>query len=408
MATTKMNQMIDLRKQLESNGVDVLQHLIKETVQQLMAAEVDTVCGAEHGARSGDRVNSRNGFRERAWDTRAGTIDLEIPKLRQGTYYPGWLLEPRKRSERALHQVVAECYVQGVSTRRVDKLVRALGIEGIDKSQVSRISKELDVRVEEFRNRPLDCSPYCYVWIDALYIKVREGGRTKGCAVGVATAVNAEGHREIIALEIFDTEDGASWIAFLRAMVARGLTGVELVVSDCHLGLKAAIAAILPSASWQRCRTHMMRNLLTHVPKSAQDMVATIVRSVFMQGDADGVKAQFVRVIEQLEAAKFNKAADILGDARDDLLAFCAFPKQHWRQIWSNNPQERLNKEIRRRTDVVGIFPNRDAVIRLVGSVLAEQNDEWAVSRCYMSFPQSQQLMLDEPAKRLQESTSEV
>jgi transposase-like protein len=236
-------------------------------------------------------------------------------------------LEPPKRAERALHQVVSECYVQGVSTRRVDKLVRALGIEGIDKSQVSRIDKELDVRVEEFRSRPLDASPYRYVWIDALYIKVREGGRVSGCAVGVATAVSSEGHREIIALDIFDTEDGASWTAFLKSMVARGLSGVELVISDCHLGLKAAISAILPRASWQRRRTHMMRDLLTHVPKIAQDMVATIARSIFMQGDAETVRAQFTRVIKQLEAAKFNKAADILSDARDDLLAFLQFPQ---------------------------------------------------------------------------------
>ncbi len=336
MTVLKMNQMSELRKQVDSHGGDFLRNLVRETVQQFMAAEVDTLCGASYGSRSPDRLNSRNGVRHRPWDTRTGTIDLEIPKLRQGSYFPDWLLEPRRRSEQALHQVVAECYVLGVSTRRVDKLVRALGIDGIDKSQVSRISQELDQRVEEFRNRRLDGSPYRYLWIDALYIKVREGGRTVGVAVGVATAVNASGHREIIGLDIFDTEDGASWTAFLRSLVARGLRGCELVVSDCHLGLKAAIGAIITKAQWQRCRTHFMRNLLTHVPKSAQDMVATLVRSIFAQPEAQAVREQFDRVIEQLESAKFARAAQILGNAREDLLAFTHFPKQHWRQIWSN------------------------------------------------------------------------
>ena len=395
MAADKMTQMGDIRKQLEAGGADMLQHLIKTTVQELMRAEAENICGAPHGVRSVDRMNSFNGTRQRPWDTRAGSMTLDIPKLRQGSYYPDWLLEPRRRAERALHQVISECYVLGVSTRRVDKLVKMLGIDGIDKSQVSRISQELDARVEEFRSRPLDASPYRYVWIDALYIKVREGGRTVSSAVGVATAVNSSGNREIIGLDIFNTEDGASWTAFLRGLVARGMSGVQLVVSDCHLGLKASIAAVLPGASWPRCRTHMARNVLTHVPKHAQDMVATCIRTVFTQPDAAAVKEQFARVIEQLHKTKFPKAALVLEGAQDDLLAFAAFPKQHWRQIWSNNPQERLNREIRRRTDVVGIFPNRESIIRLVGAVLAEQNDEWQVSRCYMKFDAPATLTLD-------------
>jgi transposase-like protein len=260
---------------------------------------------------------------------------------------------------------------------------------------VSRISVELDARVEEFRNRPLDGTSYSYVWIDALYIKVRDGGRIANVAVAVATAVNSRGNREIIGIDTFTNEDGSAWTAFLRSLVARGLRGVELVISDCHVGLKLAIAAVLPGATWQRCRTHMARNVLTHVPKNAQDMVATLVRSVFAQPDAKAVKAQYQRVIEQLEQVGLKKAAAILEDAENDLLAFCAFPKTHWRQIWSNNPQERLNKEIRRRTDVVGIFPNRESVIRLVGAVLAEQHDEWQVSRCYMTFSKDAVAPLD-------------
>ena len=395
MAKQRMNEMVELRKQLENDGSDMLRHLLRETVQELMHAEVDTLCGAERGVRTSERCNSRNGIRERPWDTRLGTIDLAVPKLRRGTYYPGWLLEPRRRAERALHQVVAECYISGVSTRRVDKIVQALGIDGIDKSQVSRISKELDARVEEFRQRKLDGSPYRYLWVDALYIKTREGGRTTSVATAVATAVNDTGQREIVGLEVFTAEDGAAWTSFLRGLVARGLGGVELVVSDCHVGLKTAIAAVLPGASWQRCRTHMMRNLMSHVPRLSFDGVATLVRSVFAQPDAAAVRDQFRRVMHHLEQHGFVKAVRILEDAEEDLLAFTSFPKQHWKQIWSNNPQEPLNKEIRRRTDVVGIFPNRDSIVRLVGMVLAEQHDEWQVTRCYMTFPQQPAVRLD-------------
>jgi transposase-like protein len=280
-------------------------------------------------------------------------------------------------------QVVAECYVKGVSTRRVDGLVRTLGIEGISKSQVSELAKSLDETVEAFRNRPLDTGPYTYVWLDALEIRCREAGRIVSVATVIATAVNKDGRREILGLDIFTTEDGAGWTQFLRGLVARGLSGVQLVISDDHLGLVQAIRATLRGAGWQRCRTHFVRNLQTHVPKPAQPMVATLVRSIFAQPSAAEVKAQLERVITQLEGL-FPKAAEILAEAAPDITAFCAFPTEHWRQIWSNNPQERLNREIRRRTDVVGIFPNREAVNRLVGAVLAEQHDEWQVCHRYM------------------------
>ena len=309
---------------------------------------------------------------------------MAIPKLREGSYFPDWLLEPRRRAEKALVAVVADCYLRGVSTRRVDKLVQTMGIEGISKSQVSRMAAELDETVTEFRNRPLDGGPYTYVWADALTQKVREGGRIVNVAVVIAVGVNADGHREVLGVDLITTEDGAGWLAFFRGLVARGLSGCALVISDAHEGLVAAVEATMQGASWQRCRTHYLRNLLTKVPKASQPMVATLVRTIFEQPDAASAWAQHARVVDQL-AEQFPVAADHLADAAGDVLAFTAFPKAHWRQIWSNNPQERLNKELRRRTDVVGIFPNRDAVIRLVGAVLAEQHDEWAVTRRYMA-----------------------
>jgi len=373
-----------VRKYLESEaGSDLLGEMVKMAAELLMDADVDVLCGAGYGERTEARLNSRNGHRKRRWDTRAGTIELEIPKLRKGTYLPS-LLEPRRRAEQALVSVVCQAYVEGVSTRRVDDLVKAMGIEGMSKSQVSELAEALDVKVAEFRNRPLDAGPSTYLWLDALFHKVREGGRVVSIATVIATAVNADGHREILGLDCFTTEDGAGWTAFLRGLVARGLSGVALVVSDAHEGLKNAIAAVVPGATWQRCRTHAMRNLLTRVPKAAQAMVATLVRTIFAQSDAEQVKAQFDRVVEQLER-QFPAAAEFLTDAEADLLAFSSFPVEHWRQIWSNNGQERLNKELRRRTDVVGIFPNRPSLIRLCGAVLAEQHDEWAVGRRYMS-----------------------
>ena len=384
MIDNNMDALAWLRKQLDGDENDLLREMVREFAQRLMAAEVDALAGASWGEVTPERVNHRNGYRQRPFDTRVGSIELAIPKLRRGSYFPDWLLDPRRRAEKALVSVVAECYVRGVSTRRVDGLVKTLGIESLSKSQVSRMAGELDEVVAEFRNRPLDTGPYTYVWMDALTQKVREGGRIVNVAVVTATAVNAEGHREILGLDVITTEDGAGWLAFLRGLVARGLSGVSMVISDAHPGLVDAIAATLPGACWQRCRTHYMRNLLTKVPKAAQPVVATLVRTIFAQPDSASVWAQHGRVVEQL-TEKFPDAATHLADAATDVLAFTAFPKEHWRQIWSNNPQERLNKELRRRTDVVGIFPHRDSVIRLVGAVLAEQHDEWAVARRYMS-----------------------
>jgi transposase-like protein len=373
-----------LRKQLDSDGDDLLREMVREFAQRLMAAEVDALAGAGWGEVSPERVNYRNGYRRRPFDTRVGSIDLAIPKLRRDSYFPDWLLDPRRRAEKALVAVVAECYVRGVRTRRVDGLVKTLGIESLSKSQVSRMAGELDEMVTQFRNRPLDAGPYMYVWMDALTQKVREGGRIINVAVVIAVGVNRDGHREILGLDVITSEDGAGWLAFLRGLVARGLAGTSLVISDAHPGLIDAIASTLVGASWQRCRTHYMRNLLTRVPKSAQSMVATLVRTIFEQPDAASVWAQHARVVDQL-TERFPDAAAHLAEAATDVLAFTGFPKEHWRQIWSNNPQERLNKELRRRTDVVGIFPHRDAVIRLVGAVLAEQHDEWAVARRYMA-----------------------
>ena len=318
-------------------------------------------------------------------DTRTGTIRLPIPKLREGSYFPHALLEPRRRAEKALVNVIAECYVTGVSTRKVERLVQQLGIEGISKSQVSEMAKSLDEMVEAFRNRRLDKHTYPIIWLDGLFIKTREGGHVPNVAVVVATGVNSGGQREILGLETFTSEDGSGWLSFLRSLVDRGLSGVKLVVSDAHSGLVDAVQKALLGATWQRCRTHFMTNLLGKVPKRAQGAVATLVRSIFAQPDADSVKTQFGIVLHQLEG-RFPEAAQLLEAAEPDLLAFTAFPKAVWRQIWSNNPQERLNREIRRRTDVVGILPNRKAIIRLVGAVLCEQNDEWCVSRRYMSL----------------------
>jgi putative transposase len=370
---------------LESASPDVLQTLVKTFADALMSAEADALCGAGYGERTPERTNSRNGYRHREWDTRAGTVELAIPKLRTGSYFPDWLLEHRRRAEQALVSVVATSYLLGVSTRRMEKLVEQLGVKQLSKSQVSEMARHLDAQVEAFRSRPLDQGPYTFVWTDALVIKVREHGRTVNVHALVAVGVNADGGREVLGIDICSDEDGAGWLAFLRSLTARGLSGVRLIISDAHRGLVAAIGAALPGTQWQRCRTHYLRNLLAKVPKSAQPWVATLIRTIFDQPDAAAVTAQFERVLDTI-AQKFPAAAEHLDDARADLLAFTSFPRELWRQIWSNNPQERLNKEIRRRTDVVGIFPNRAAIIRLVGAVLAEQTDEWVEGRRYMGL----------------------
>jgi transposase-like protein len=384
MVDPRMDALTWLRKQLADECPDLARAMLERAVGELMGAEADAICGAPYGQRSPERVNARNGYRTRRWDTRAGTIDLEIPKLRSGSYFPDWLVAPRRRAEKALVAAIADAYLAGVSTRRIDKLVRQLGIDGISKSQVSEIAKGLDEAVEAFRARPLQ-GPFPYVWLDALVVRCRDDRLAMaGVCCMVAVGVNAEGRREVLGVELATSEDGAGWTGFLRGLAARGLSGVQLVISDAHPGLVEAARSVMAGAAWQRCRTHYLRNLLTRVPKSAQPLVATLVRSIFAQPDAAQVAAQHERVVAQLEE-RFPAAAAHLAEAGPEILAFTDFPKEHWRQIWSTNPQERLNKEIRRRTDVVGTFPDRTSVLRLVGAVLAETHDEWADTRRYMT-----------------------
>ncbi|GMA18621.1 IS256 family transposase [Arsenicicoccus piscis] len=375
-----------LDEQLSQASPDLMRELLTTFVNALLSAQADAVCGAGYNERSPERVNSRNGYRHRDLDTRVGTLDVAVPKLRQSSLYPEWLLERRKRAERALTSVVATCYLLGVSTRRMDKLVATLGITGLSKSQVSVMAKELDEQVEQFRTRRLEeAGPFTFVAADALVLKVREGGRVVPVHVLVATGVNAGGHREILGVQVTTSEDGAGWLAFFRDLTARGLAGVKLVTSDAHAGLVSAIAATIPGAAWQRCRTHYAANLMSATPKSSWPWVKALLHSIYDQPDADAVHAQFDRVVDAL-AEKLPDVAEHLEDARADILAFTPFPKEVWRQIWSNNPNERLNREIRRRTDVVGIFPDRASIIRLVGAVLAEQHDEWAEGRRYLGL----------------------
>jgi putative transposase len=374
-----------LHEQLAQASPDLLRAMVSTFAEALMGAEADAVCGAAFGERSSERTNTRNGYRAREWDTRAGSIELAIPKLRQGSYFPDWLLERRRRAEAALVSVVATSYLLGVSTRRMEKLVETLGITRLSKSQVSVMATDLDAQVEAFRTRPLDAGPYTFLAADALVLKVREGGRTVNVHALLAVAVNADGFREILGLQVSSAEDGAGWLAFFRDLTARGLSGVALVTSDAHRGLVEAIGATLPGAAWQRCRTHYAANLMSATPKSAWGWVKALLHSVYDQPDAASVHAQFDRVLDTL-SEKLPPVAQHLDAARTDVLAFTGFPKAIWRQIWSNNPQERLNREIRRRTDVVGIFPARDALIRLGGAVLAEQHDEWTEMRRYIGL----------------------
>src|SRR5687768_4985353 len=383
MADTVSMALAELVRKAELNGdVDFLREGARVLSQALMEVEVSQHLGAERHERTAERVGQRNGYREREWDTRVGTIGLRVPRVRDGSYFPT-LLEPRKRAEQALVAVVREAYVHGVSTRKVDGLVQALGLDGISKSQVSRLCEALDEEVERFRGRPLG-GVYPYVWLDATFVKVREGGRVVSMAVVIAIGVNGDGQREVLGLDLGPSEDGAFWLAFLRSLVARGLGGVRLVVSDAHQGLKGAIAAVLQGASWQRCRVHFVRNALALVPKSAAAMVAATIRTVFVQPDPISAREQWRRVADNFRP-RYARLADLLAAAETDVLAYLAFPREHWRQIWSNNPLERLNKEIKRRTNVVGIFPNPASATRLVGAILAEQHDEWQVARRYFS-----------------------
>jgi putative transposase len=383
-----------LRKaQLEGN-VDFLREGAQVLAQALMELEVTQHVGAERHARTPERTGQRNGYRERQWDTRVGTLDLCVPRVRDGSYFPA-LLEPRRRAERALVAVVQEAYVQGVSTRRVDELVQALGLQGVSKSQVSVLCQELDGEVARFRSRPLS-EPYPYVWLDATFVKVRQNGRVVSAAVVLATGVNATtGLREVLGLDVGPSEDGAFWLGFLRSLVARGLSGVQLVISDAHEGLKQAMGAVLHGAGWQRCRVHFLRNALALVPKSAAQMVAATIRTVFAQPDVLSAQEQWRRVADGFRS-RYPRLAELLDAAEADVLAYLAFPQEHWRQIWSNNPLERLNREVKRRTDVVGIFPNADAIIRLVGAVLSEQHDEWQVGRRYFSAESLAKLSTEE------------
>jgi transposase-like protein len=372
-----------LRKAMIEQDADFLKEGVRVLSQALMELEVQEHVGAGRHERSPSRTGQRNGYRERSWDTRVGTVELKVPRVRDSSYFPS-LLEPRRRAERALAAVVQEAYVHGVSTRKVDELVKALGMGGISKSRVSEVCKELDEEVERFRNRELEGS-YPYVWVDATYVKSRQDGHVASTAVVIAVGVKAQtGEREVLGFDVGPSEDGAFWSAFLRSLVARGLCGVRLVTSDAHRGLKSAVEGVLVGASWQRCRVHFMRNALSLVPKAAQQMVGATIRTVFAQPDAESAHQQWLRVSEGFRH-RFPRLSELMDEAEEDVLSYAAFPAEHWHKIWSNNPLERVNKEVKRRTNVVGIFPTEGSVIRLVGSILSEQHDEWQVCKRYFS-----------------------
>jgi putative transposase len=357
--------------------------------------DVESVCRAAYGERTAERANSRNGYRDRQWDTRTGSVELKIPKLRKGSYFPGFL-EPRRTAEKALAAVIQEAYIQGVSTRSVDELVKSMGMTGISKSQVSRLCEEIDERVGAFLARPIE-GDWPYLWIDATYLKVRQAGRIVSVAVIIAVGVNTDGVREILGLEIGPSEAEPFWTSFLRSLTRRGLRGVKLVISDAHEGLKAAAAKVL-SCTWQRCKVHFLRNALAHAGKGQRQMVLALINTIFAQETPDAASDQWRAVADQLRE-RFPKLAEMMDEAEPDVLAFMSFPKAHRTQIHSTNPLERLNAEIKRRTNVVGIFPNEAAITRLVGAMLLEQNDEWALKRRYMQLEGLQSLVDNQPAR---------
>jgi putative transposase len=389
-----------------SDSTDVIRHALQVMLQQLIDAEATAFIGAEPHQRTEERITQRNGTRSKTITTAAGDVDLSITKLRQGAFFPS-LLERRRRIDQALFAVVMEAYVTGTSVRKVDDLVRALGADtGISKSEVSRICTDLDEQVADFADRSLSETTFPYVFLDATYCKARVGGARNGKgsrvvsqAIVVATGVTADGRREVLGFAVGDSEDGAFWTAFLRSLKTRGLAGTKLVISDAHAGLKAAIAAVMLGATWQRCRVHFLRNVLARVPKGSQTMVAAAVRTIFAQPDAEHVRDQ-LEVIATMLGRQFPQVETMLREAGEDVTAFADFPVAHWKKIWSTNPLERVNKEIKRRTDVVGVFPNPEALLRLAGAVLVETHDEWAVTdRRYLS--ENSMKILTSPGKEV-------
>ncbi|KAA9382471.1 IS256 family transposase [Neorhizobium galegae] len=388
------DDMMNLRSLVEKSAdADLLREMIGFAAEKLMALEVGAATGAGYGEKTALRLAQRNGYRDRDWETRAGTVELRIPKLRTGSYFPSFL-EPRRMAEKALTAVIQEAYIQGISTRSVDDLVKAMGMSGISQSQVSRLCEEIDVKVKAFLDRPIE-GEWPYVWIDATYLKVRRGGRIVSVAAIIAVGVNADGRREVLGLEIGTSEAEPIWTEFLRKLTRRGLRGVKLVVSDAHESIKTAVSKVL-NATWQRCRVHFMRNALAHAGKSGRRVVSAFIATAFAQETPEAASIQWRSVADQIRP-KVPKLAHLMDESESEVLAYMTFPKQHWAKLHSTNPIERLNGEIKRRTEVVGIFPNDDAIIRLVGALLLEQNDEWAVQRArYMTLETIGQ-MSDDP-----------